>query len=173
MLPRRPPGAQRFRTSQPERAERQHALAHLASSRRPPARSSPTRSPQGPLPPSPSLAILPDALPNPTARCRPTSPRFSPVSRVRSRCPLSSHACGQRDVEQQLARREPPLVPLGPRGCSCRGPFDEYSDHRATCATSGILASRAVPIERAIARVCQETGACFGPALVVTLLWRP
>ncbi|CAE7949518.1 unnamed protein product, partial [Symbiodinium sp. KB8] len=34
-------------------------------------------------------------------------------------------------------------------------PFDEYSDHRATCATSGILASRAVPIERAIARVCQ------------------
>ena len=32
-------------------------------------------------------------------------------------------------------------------------------DHRAACANSGALASRALPLERAVARVCQEAGA--------------
>ena len=35
-------------------------------------------------------------------------------------------------------------------------------DHRAACSTSGVLASRALPLERAIARVCQEAGARVG-----------
>ena len=35
-------------------------------------------------------------------------------------------------------------------------------DHRAACATSGVLASRALPLERVIARVCQEAGARVG-----------
>eukprot|EP00439_Symbiodinium_sp_Y106_P044768 s6206_g5.t1 len=40
--------------------------------------------------------------------------------------------------------------------------LDEYGEHRAACATSGVLAARAVPVERAIARVCQEAGARVG-----------
>ena len=58
-----------------------------------------------------------------------------------------------------LLRRLRLPLQLGSRACSCRGALDEYGDHRAACATSGALASRAVPIERAIARVCQEAGA--------------
>ena len=53
-------------------------------------------------------------------------------------------------------------LPLGPRSCSCRGALDAYGDHRAACSTSGVLASRALPLERAIARVCQEAGARVG-----------
>ena len=37
--------------------------------------------------------------------------------------------------------------------------LDPLGDHRAACATSGVLASRALPLERAAARVCQEAGA--------------
>jgi len=40
-----------------------------------------------------------------------------------------------------------------------RGMLDPLGDHRAACATSGALASRARPLERAVARVCQEAGA--------------
>ena len=40
--------------------------------------------------------------------------------------------------------------------CSCRGRLDPLGDHRAACAPSGALASRARPLERA---VCQEVGA--------------
>ena len=45
-------------------------------------------------------------------------------------------------------------LPLGPRSCSCRGALDAYRDHRAECSTSGVLASGALPLERAVARVC-------------------
>ena len=37
-----------------------------------------------------------------------------------------------------------------------------YGDHRAACSNSGVLASRALPLERAVARVCQEAGARVG-----------
>ena len=40
--------------------------------------------------------------------------------------------------------------------------LDAYGDPRAACSTSGVLASRALPLERAIARVCQEAGARVG-----------
>ena len=50
-------------------------------------------------------------------------------------------------------------LPLGPRSCSCRGALDAYRDHRAECSTSGVLASGAPPLERAVARVCPEAGA--------------
>ena len=75
---------------------------------------SPTCSPQGPLPPSPSFAILPDAPPNPI--CGPMSPDIAALQPgepcpfplhpfltcmcVRSRCIPSSHACGRRDAQQ-------------------------------------------------------------------------
>ena len=47
-------------------------------------------------------------------------------------------------------------LPLAPRLCACRGLLDPPGDHRAACATSG---ARALPLERAVARVCQEAGA--------------
>ena len=57
-----------------------------------------------------------------------------------------------------LRRLRLPL-PVAPRTCACRGRLDPLGDHRAACATSGVLASRALPLERAAARVCQEAGA--------------
>ena len=61
-----------------------------------------------------------------------------------------------------LLRRLRMPLPLGPRSCSCRGALDAYGDYRAACSTSGVLASRALSLERAIARVCQEAGARVG-----------
>ena len=49
-------------------------------------------------------------------------------------------------------------VPLAPRVCRCRGRLDPLGDHRSACATSGVLASRALPHEHAVARVCREGG---------------
>ena len=37
--------------------------------------------------------------------------------------------------------------------------LDQLGDHRSACATSGFLASRALPLEYAVARVCCEAGA--------------
>ena len=48
---------------------------------------------------------------------------------------------------------------VAPRTCACRGRLNPLGDHRAACATSGVLASRALLLERAVARVCQEAGA--------------
>ena len=58
-----------------------------------------------------------------------------------------------------LLRRLRIALPLSPRLCTCRGLLDPLGDHRAACATSGALASRAFPLERVGARVCQEAGA--------------
>ena len=45
------------------------------------------------------------------------------------------------------------------RLCTCRRPLDVLGDHRAACATAGVLALRAIPLERTLARVCREAGA--------------
>ena len=143
------------------------------------------------MPPPPSSAIQQGATHNPTARCLPTSPRFSPVSRVRSQCMPSSHACGRRDAKLctlldhdkdsellHLARccfHGPDqwafaVLPTSqeprPTSVSCSSGGLGYPSRLAHvlasaeqhCATSGALASRAVPVERAIARVCQKAG---------------
>ena len=105
VLPGRPPGAQRLRTST-ARAGRAIALVHLSE-------LSARALVADPLAPgsAATLAELRDFAPRPaeryTAPCRPTWPLLSPVSRVRSRSMPSSHACGRRDADQQLARREP------------------------------------------------------------------
>ena len=52
-----------------------------------------------------------------------------------------------------LLRRLRLPLPVAPRTCACRGRLDPLGDHRAACATSGVLASRALPLERAVARV--------------------
>ena len=52
-----------------------------------------------------------------------------------------------------------PLRPLAPGRCHCRGHFDALGDHRAACATAGVLPARAIPLERALARVCRKAGA--------------
>ena len=49
---------------------------------------------------------------------------------------------------QGEARPQPPCIQA-----ACVG------DHRTACATSGVLRSRAVPLQRALARVCREAGA--------------
>ena len=41
----------------------------------------------------------------------------------------------------------------------CRGQLDALGDHQTACATSGVLATRALPFEHAEARVCREAGA--------------
>ena len=58
-----------------------------------------------------------------------------------------------------LLRRLRLLLPLAPRRCSCRGQLDALGDYRTACATSGVLATRALSIEHAVARVCREAGA--------------
>ena len=42
--------------------------------------------------------------------------------------------------------------------CKCGQPLDALGDHRAACSTVGVLAARAVPLERAWARVGREAG---------------
>ena len=58
-----------------------------------------------------------------------------------------------------LLRRLRLPLPCAPRTCSCHGRLDQLGDHRSACATSGFLASRALPLEHAVARVCREAGA--------------
>ena len=50
-----------------------------------------------------------------------------------------------------LLRRLRLPLPLAPRVCRCRGRLDPLGDHRSACATSGVLASRALPLEHAVA----------------------
>ena len=49
-------------------------------------------------------------------------------------------------------------LPLAPRRCS-HGVLDSLGDHRTARATSGVLSTRALPLEHAVARVCREAGA--------------
>ena len=58
-----------------------------------------------------------------------------------------------------LLRRLRLPLPLAPRRCSCHGTLDPLGDHRTACATSAVLATRALPLEHAVARVCREAGA--------------
>ena len=59
-----------------------------------------------------------------------------------------------------LLRRLRMPLPLAPRRCACHGQLDDpLGDHRAACATSGVLSTRALPLEHAVARVCREAGA--------------
>ena len=50
--------------------------------------------------------------------------------------------------------------PLARHACSCCQPLDALGDHRAACALAGVFAAHAVRIERELARVCCEAGAC-------------
>ena len=54
-----------------------------------------------------------------------------------------------------------PERPRGPRAAALPGVgvANPYGDHRAACATTGVLRARAAPIERAVARICREAGA--------------
>ena len=49
-------------------------------------------------------------------------------------------------------------LPLPPHRCTCHGQLDALGDHRAACATSGVLSTPALPLEHAVARVCREAG---------------
>ena len=58
-----------------------------------------------------------------------------------------------------LLRRLRLQLPLVPATCPCRRRLDALADHRASCPRSGLLRPRAIPLERAAARVCREAGA--------------
>ena len=57
-----------------------------------------------------------------------------------------------------LERLRLPL-PITEAKCECGAPLDQRGCHRAACPRSGRLRSRAVPVERTLARVCHEAGA--------------
>ena len=56
-----------------------------------------------------------------------------------------------------LRRLRLPLPPTA-RVCRCGGELDILGDHRAACATAGVLVRRAVPVERVVAQICREAG---------------
>ena len=56
-----------------------------------------------------------------------------------------------------LRRLRLPLPPTA-RVCRCGGELDILGDHRAACATAGVLVRRAVPVERTVAQICREAG---------------
>jgi hypothetical protein len=58
-----------------------------------------------------------------------------------------------------LLRRLRLPLPLVARRCRCGRALDETGDHRAACSTCGIIRRRALPLEKALARVCREAGA--------------
>ena len=58
-----------------------------------------------------------------------------------------------------LLRRLRMPLGLSETHCRCRGALDELGDHRAACATVGILGPRGVPLEKIAARICREAGA--------------
>ena len=58
-----------------------------------------------------------------------------------------------------LLRRLRLQLPLVPATCPCRRRLDALGDHRASCPRSGLLRPRAIPLERADARMCREAGA--------------
>ena len=57
-----------------------------------------------------------------------------------------------------LLRRLRLPLDLDDRRCKCGGLLDSLGDHRAACSTVGFLQTRAIPLERAWARVCREAG---------------
>ena len=60
---------------------------------------------------------------------------------------------------------------LGPCSCSCCWALDASRDHRAASSTSDVLASRALPLERAIARVEARVGRNVAlAAMIIDLL---
>ena len=46
-----------------------------------------------------------------------------------------------------------------PRHGRCHGLLDPLGDHRLACAISSVLATRALPFEHAVTRVCRKAGA--------------
>ena len=56
-----------------------------------------------------------------------------------------------------LRRLRLPLPPTA-RACRCGRELDILGDHRAACATAGVLVRRAVPVERTVAQICREAG---------------
>ena len=68
-----------------------------------------------------------------------------------------THARGRVHSECAVPHSAP--APPAPAPVTRRGRLDAFGDHRAACATSGVLATRAGPLERAVARFCREAGA--------------
>ena len=61
-------------------------------------------------------------------------------------------------LEKPRAVQGPPAAPPA-ASPPPHGELDPLGDRRSACATSGVLATRALPLEHAVARVCREAGA--------------
>ena len=130
----------------PEEAGAQPATASAAGNGTPPVpvTSARSRCISPPCPPHLGRCCSPKL-----GRTQPAASRSAPRMKQSPSRPQSSEcyccaACGYRS-HSLLESVHAVLDPLG--------------DHRAACANSGALASRALPLERAVARVCQEAGA--------------
>ena len=95
-------------------------------------------------------------VPNPAAFASWTPLRPSPQSLPHV---SNSRHTSREHLRLLLLRRLRLPLPLAPRVCRCRGRLDPLGDHRSACATSGVLASRALPLEHAVACVRREGGA--------------
>ena len=67
--------------------------------------------------------------------------------------------CENAKLRALLLRRLRLPLDLDTRRCKCGKALDSLGDHRAACSTGGVLQTRAVPLERAWARVGREAGA--------------
>ena len=79
------------------------------------------------------------------------------ASRVFTTAPHSPDLCCL--FRLLLLRRLRLPLPLTERTCRCRRVLEPLGGHRSACLRSGVLGSRACPLERAAARVCREAGA--------------
>ena len=88
------------------------------------------------------------------------SQQGSNASSILTVLPTQPHSRFSAAEFQILLRRRLrlPLL-LGPATCRCTGALDALGDHRAACAVSGVLRTRAISLEIAAARVCREAGA--------------
>ena len=83
------------------------------------------------------------------------------AGRALSTLPVGPETRIQSELQRVLLIRRLRLPRLGLSAlrCRCGGVLDRRGDHRAACATAGVLHPRAKPLERALARVCREAGA--------------
>ena len=84
---------------------------------------------------------------------------FPAMHRVRLPSNICQKRVSRRRANCDVLHKGWSLNPLVPALCPCRRRLDAYGDHSASCPRSGLLRSRAVPLERAAARVCREAGA--------------
>ena len=91
------------------------------------------------------------------ARSRRAFSHLHPASRALLLSQAGPHS-GRAPTQSSLLPPNPPSTsdpgaPTAPGMCRWRGVLDPLGDHRSACAMSGVFASRALPLEHAVASV--------------------